>query len=131
MSWTIGVERKKRARFAYNPVTEIHVYAMDIPIPQEPQENDLVSNEFVSREIPSESLQPPEGVIESSVAMSMNDCKDICFWMLLVLCYELCSCFSSFSRNIYQVSQRAIGVGCESSMNKLYIEEFDEVEYVA
>eukprot|EP00978_Attheya_sp_CCMP212_P027553 scaffold92357_cov47-Attheya_sp.AAC.3 len=75
VAWTIDAEREKRARFAYNPVTEIHIYAMDIPIPQEPQEHDLVSNElFVAREIPSESLQPPEGAIESSSALSMNDC---------------------------------------------------------
>jgi hypothetical protein len=132
VAWTIDVERDERDPCAYNPLKDIHVYAyaMDIPIPQEPQEKDLVSNEFKAREISCESLRPLEGATESSFELSMNDCKDICFWMLFVLCFELCSCLSSFSRNVYQVFERAI-IGRGSNMNRTHFEEFDEEEYVA
>jgi len=89
------MERENRARFAYDPVTKVHSYRVDTPI--------------LDEIIRDEALKDTTSDVgtESRFAQALNNCKAYCFWILFVICLELCSVFSSLSVDVSQVPQTA------------------------
>jgi hypothetical protein len=62
-----------------------------------------------------------EGGIESRFVQALNNCKAYCFWILFVICLEVCSVLASLSVDISQVPRT--GRLNEICNNETYIDE--------
>jgi hypothetical protein len=87
------MEKEQGSRCACDKVTKVHYYQGGTPILEE------IAFEEALKDTTSENG------IESRFAQALNNCKAYCFWILFVICLEVCSVLSSLSFDVSQVPQ--------------------------